>query len=237
MDPFEILGVSPSAEREVMRAAFLALAKKYHPDGKPDPAQVHDRMVELNWAWGEIERDLEGWRERSSAAPTHPGETRSDEERHSVVCPNCSRLLSTPPGKVTCALCKCRMLVDDDGTVSWWTRGKTSAGDAPRGSTTTDSTPVSESNVPAHSDEWFVRGCQSTWLVALGWTVLKPYNWLVGRFDFQLPDHRALWRSLGSFEMLALLVVVFCLGALSVLAIKPQVDNGGSVAGDTEIPA
>ena len=64
--PFAILGVSPQAEREAIRAAYRALAKKYHPDvrrGMPGE-DTTQRMAELNWAFEELNRDLTGWRER-----------------------------------------------------------------------------------------------------------------------------------------------------------------------------
>ena len=64
--PFAILGVSPQAEREVIRAAYRALAKEYHPDvrrGIPGE-DTTQRMAELNWAFEELNRDLAGWRER-----------------------------------------------------------------------------------------------------------------------------------------------------------------------------
>ena len=64
--PFAILGVSPQAEREAIRAAYRALAKEYHPDvrrGMPGE-DTTQRMAELNWAFEELERDLTGWRER-----------------------------------------------------------------------------------------------------------------------------------------------------------------------------
>ena len=64
--PFAILGVSPQAEREAIRAAYRALAKEYHPDvrrGMPGE-DTTQRMAELNWAFEELNRDLTGWRER-----------------------------------------------------------------------------------------------------------------------------------------------------------------------------
>ena len=64
--PYAILGVSPQAEREAIRAAYRALAKEYHPDvrrGMPGE-DTTQRMAELNWAFEELNRDLTGWRER-----------------------------------------------------------------------------------------------------------------------------------------------------------------------------
>lgn len=73
--PFDILGVSPSAELEVVNAAYRALARKYHPDLNPgvSPTELNRRMAEINWAKEELERDLEGWRKRAAAKTTDGG--------------------------------------------------------------------------------------------------------------------------------------------------------------------
>jgi curved DNA-binding protein CbpA len=47
-DPYKILQVDPEAEREVIRAAYRALALKYHPDLS---FGSHERMAALNDAW------------------------------------------------------------------------------------------------------------------------------------------------------------------------------------------
>jgi len=49
-DYYEILQVSPSAEQEVIEAAYRRLARKYHPDVNPDPAAAQ-RMRLLNEAF------------------------------------------------------------------------------------------------------------------------------------------------------------------------------------------
>ena len=46
-DFYEVLQVHPSAEPEVIRAAYRILARKYHPDHGGDAR----RMIELNDAW------------------------------------------------------------------------------------------------------------------------------------------------------------------------------------------
>lgn len=49
-DYYEILQVHPSAEPEVIKAAYERLARKYHPDVNGDPAAT-DRMKKLNIAY------------------------------------------------------------------------------------------------------------------------------------------------------------------------------------------
>src|SRR5439155_5891071 len=75
--PFEILGISRDAELEVVNAAYRALARKYHPDTNPGvPSdELNRRMVRINWAKAELERDLQGWRRREKAQE----ESRSDD--------------------------------------------------------------------------------------------------------------------------------------------------------------
>lgn len=46
-DYYEVLQVNPSAEPEVIRAAYRILARKYHPDHGGDAV----RMIALNDAW------------------------------------------------------------------------------------------------------------------------------------------------------------------------------------------
>lgn len=48
VDHYEVLQVSPDASADVIRAAWVALAKAYHPDRRPDGAE---RMKAINNAW------------------------------------------------------------------------------------------------------------------------------------------------------------------------------------------
>jgi len=72
-DPYEVLQVLPTAEAEVLNAAFRALAMKYHPDRESGPYSAR-RMAELNAAW-ELVRDKDAReaydrsRRRATAAP------------------------------------------------------------------------------------------------------------------------------------------------------------------------
>lgn len=49
-DPYAVLQVSPSADADVIQAAYRALARRWHPDHSTDPA-AGARMAEINAAW------------------------------------------------------------------------------------------------------------------------------------------------------------------------------------------
>lgn len=54
LDPYSVLGVSPSASEDEIKKAYRALAKKYHPDvnnGSPDAEQ---KMKEVNEAYSAV---------------------------------------------------------------------------------------------------------------------------------------------------------------------------------------
>jgi curved DNA-binding protein CbpA len=56
-DPYRVLQVLPTADQEVLNAAFRALAQKYHPDHDASDLAAR-RMSELNAAWAMV-RDPE----------------------------------------------------------------------------------------------------------------------------------------------------------------------------------
>lgn len=52
MNYYKLLGVQPDAEQEIIKAAYKALSKKYHPDTSSLPkSQAEARMKELNEAF------------------------------------------------------------------------------------------------------------------------------------------------------------------------------------------
>ena len=55
MDAYRVLQVDPSAHEVVIRAAYHALARRYHPDGESPDAV---RMAELNHAYNQVRDSL-----------------------------------------------------------------------------------------------------------------------------------------------------------------------------------
>ena len=58
-DPYEVLGISPSATDEEVRTAYRALARKYHPDNyvdNPLSDLAQEKMQEINDAYDTIVR-------------------------------------------------------------------------------------------------------------------------------------------------------------------------------------
>ncbi|MEG2000854.1 MAG: J domain-containing protein [Evtepia sp.] len=53
-DPYKVLGVSPSAGDDEIKAAYRRLAKKYHPDLNPGDAAAAKKMNEINAAYDAI---------------------------------------------------------------------------------------------------------------------------------------------------------------------------------------
>lgn len=56
-DAYRVLQVDPSAEQEVIEAAFRRLARKYHPDVNPSPGAA-ERMRELSAAYDAVRDPL-----------------------------------------------------------------------------------------------------------------------------------------------------------------------------------
>lgn len=53
-DPYKVLGVSPSASDDEIKAAYRRLAKKYHPDLNPGDETAAQKMNEINAAYEQI---------------------------------------------------------------------------------------------------------------------------------------------------------------------------------------
>ena len=62
-DPYQVLGVSPTASDDEVKKAYRQLCKKYHPDanvGKPDAAQAEKKFMEVQQAYEEIMHRRQG---------------------------------------------------------------------------------------------------------------------------------------------------------------------------------
>ena len=62
-DPYQVLGVAPTASDDEVKKAYRALCKKYHPDanvGKPDAAQAEKKFMEVQQAYEEIMHRRQG---------------------------------------------------------------------------------------------------------------------------------------------------------------------------------
>ena len=66
-DPYKVLGVSPNASDDEIKAAYRQLAKKYHPDNyanNPLADLAEEKMREINEAYDMIQ-SKRGWLEEA----------------------------------------------------------------------------------------------------------------------------------------------------------------------------
>lgn len=53
-DPYQVLGISPSATDDEVKAAYRKLAKKYHPDHNNGSQEAEMKMMQVNDAYAQI---------------------------------------------------------------------------------------------------------------------------------------------------------------------------------------
>lgn len=62
INPYDVLGVSPSATEEEIKKAYRALSRKYHPDANinnPDKARAEEKFKEIQQAYQQIMKERE----------------------------------------------------------------------------------------------------------------------------------------------------------------------------------
>jgi hypothetical protein len=91
IDYYRVLGVSPFAEDVVIRAAYKALAQRYHPDKwRENPAEAAKRMTAINEAFAVLsdserrrtyDDDLHSKRRTESTPPAQSSSPRPKSDR------------------------------------------------------------------------------------------------------------------------------------------------------------
>ena len=84
-DPYEILGVSPSATDEEVKTAYRAQARKYHPDNYADnplSELAQEKMQEINEAYDTIVRMRKGGGYSQSTAGGYGGNGYGGNSRY-----------------------------------------------------------------------------------------------------------------------------------------------------------
>lgn len=85
LDAYRELGVSPSASGEAIRQAYLALARRYHPDRAPAgrTTEYEERMKRINSAY-ELLRDPEARQQYDRLRAPHIAPTQAAFQKPSV---------------------------------------------------------------------------------------------------------------------------------------------------------
>jgi curved DNA-binding protein CbpA len=115
-DPYKVLQIDPDAEPEVVRAAYRALALKYHPDVRTGS---QERMAALNQAWGILRNAAaRAAYDKARSEAQHQPEEHKPEVSYAMPAPQ----PVTPPGKPSGSLL-------DFGRYAGWSLGQIATSD------------------------------------------------------------------------------------------------------------
>ena len=120
-DPYQVLQVHPEAEPEVIRAAYRALALRYHPD---TVTGSQDRMAILNQAW-EILRTASSraaYDQARAEAQRTPAVPKPDAPRPETSYAMSTAMPASPPGRPSGS-------VLDFGRYAGWSLGQIATAD------------------------------------------------------------------------------------------------------------
>ncbi len=120
-DPYQVLGVPPTASDQEIAKAYRKLARKYHPDLHPGDEEAAKKMSEINAAYEQIknmrksqnsmenEKFLQIWNPIKAEASLTIRRIKEIRTHRFRKCPNCHTMLRLPrkTGKhtVKCPCC------------------------------------------------------------------------------------------------------------------------------------